>query len=157
MSTLSDAERDQVARIKKDEYVPVDVQSFYKIAVLSGQITESEFKYFTENAIEILSASEKLYEAGLSENSQVRINIKGGGGVFIYRTVSEAVFNRAQKEVLKIFKNIKGSYSGNPITDDLYGIKITIRGTSRFFDISGIPGLNDRAWIGFDLRRPDQH
>jgi hypothetical protein len=37
-------------------------------------------------------------------------------------------------------------------TANLYGIKITIRGKARFFDVNGIPGVHGRTWAGFDLR-----
>jgi len=135
--------------IRDDKYIDVPLSSFFKLAVLSWQITESELDAFVKEAISVLHPDHDYFIDGGRES----VSIKGGGEIFIYRTGNKTYFKNAQSGALLVLECISSLRDGdNSKCKDLHDVKIKIRGKERFFDIEGLQGVSGRTWVGFDLR-----
>lgn len=146
---LSNREAEQLTRIKNDEYVKVGLESFFSLAVLSNQITESEMGAFLCNALPILRSDTDYYVTGQQDTIAVGSNWQ----IFIWRTNSREVFRQIQDGVLRVVEFILSNRSKDIETpQNLMGVRMIIRRTERFFDIEGIPGTRQNSWVGFDLR-----
>lgn len=132
--------------IAKGEYVKVPVGLFVPAVLLSKQLTKDEMDKFVESAHKHLQnrLSAKAERTGDKPDDRWDIQVSGGE-VFIFRTWDEEEFANALQGVVAVLAAIKGN-------KDISDISILVRGTERFFDVQGIPGVGSRAWIGFDLR-----
>ena len=65
--------------------------------------------------------------------------------MFIYRTQNLQEFSNALSGVIQVLEAII-------MKQDVENVTILIRGTERFYDIEGLTGIGNRAWVGFDRR-----
>lgn len=136
-----------VTDVKSGKYVSVPIDSFVRVAVLSGQVTSDEIGGFIELAARQLSTDTSYSVAGERWLLQV-----SGGDVFIFETGGGSAFWAAKATVQKILNAIQGTITGEAPSGALPDFTIRIRGVERFFDFQG-PEFPDRAWVGLDLRK----
>ena len=129
-----------IAKIHTGEHVEVAPNMLIDILTKSEQFDHVKIKYFLTAALEFL----KDHKDTFSYNDRWDTNVDGGK-IFIYRTNDPPEFVRALDGVIDVLDAVLNE-------KDIQNVKITIRGTRRFFDVDGLNGLNSRAWIGFDLR-----
>ncbi len=150
VDSLNEKEKEAVQKVRADEHVEVSLESFFAVAVLSGQITESELDAFLNLSSEVLSGPESFYGDG----DQDAISIGADWEVFIWRTKNPSVFEKVQAGVLEVIQYLLDLRSGKLVEkpNSLLGVTVNIRGQGRFFDLEGVPGAGQRTWVGFDLR-----
>lgn len=146
---LLDREREQLAQVRTGEYVDVAPESFFSLAVLSGQITESELDQFLCLARTVLEEPTDYYVTGERD----AITVGSRWSIDIMRTYNRDVFRSVQERVLELVEYLiaNRAATGEP-RRSLTGVKVKIRGTERFFDLEGLPGSGARTWVAFDLR-----
>jgi pimeloyl-ACP methyl ester carboxylesterase len=146
---LSIDDSQKLVQIRSGKHVKVSLESFFPLAVLSGQITESELDAFLARSASMLKEPTNYYGTG----DQDAIAIASGWEIFIWRTNNPSVFGSTQEGVLAVCEYLAALRRGNATRPpSLMGVSVTIRGTERFFDLEGIPGSGQRTWVGFDLR-----
>ena len=146
----SDEEQGEIGNIKKGTYIDVKPEAFFKLVVLSGQVTASELGRFLCEAQTLLLSSQDF-----SENDRGSIQVESNMTLFMDRTLNKQEFKSIQNGVIQIIEFIRAMAGGvgrGSLPAELNGVTLTIRGMERFFDINNLPGANQRAWVGFDLR-----
>ena len=86
---------------------------------------------------------------------QYDIEVKGAKGkVFIYRTPTEADFDRARAAILFVLESFRQATKGEEFVANSAKpeVTITVRGMEKFYDIKIQSGINSEAWVGFDFR-----
>ena len=86
---------------------------------------------------------------------QYDIEVKGTKGkVFIYRTPTEAEFDRARTAILFVLELFRQATKGEEFVANSAKpeVTITVRGMEKFYDIKIQSGINSEAWVGFDFR-----
>ena len=128
-----------IEAIAAGDFLPVRLSNFMNVVVSTEQVTEREMRTFLDSALEVLSQ-----RATFSREEHWSITALGGE-VHVLRTRSDEEFTRALDGLNDAVEAIRNE-------QDMDGIRVLVRGTTRFYDIQGLPGLNDRAWISLDLR-----
>ena len=86
---------------------------------------------------------------------QYDIEVKGTKGkVFIYRTQTEAAFDRARVAILFVLELFRQATKGGEFVANSAKpeVTMTVRGMEKFYDIKIQSGINSEAWVGFDFR-----
>jgi len=86
---------------------------------------------------------------------QYDIEVNGSKGkVFIYRTPTEADFDRARVAILFVLELFRQARNGEEFVANSAKpeVTITVRGMENFYDIKIQSGINSEAWVGFDFR-----
>lgn len=86
---------------------------------------------------------------------QYDIEVKGTKGkVFIYRTPTEADFDRARAAILFVLELFRQAAKGEEFVANSAKpeVTITVRGMEKFYDIKIQTWINSEAWVGFDFR-----
>lgn len=95
------------------------------------------------------------FDSALIYLQQYDIPVLGSSAsIFIYRTPTEAYFNRARAILIFVIEFLRQIDKSDNVTQFMYSDEVTlvIRGTDKFFDVEVKVGLNEEAWIGFDFR-----
>ncbi len=160
ISACSDREEIKVENLSSDELfwleelrnnknVDVPLNSFRALAVLSEVITESEIDHVIDQSLEYLQAEDEYFIDGERES----ISFEGKGNIFIFGTKKIVFFQNARSGLLKVLLCLKRGREGDvEFCKSVNGVKIKMRGKEAFYDIQGLSGLNNGAWLGFDLR-----
>ena len=129
--------------IKSGKYIEVSTEHFIPVVEATRQLTKDEIEDFVNDAYELLKSEDK--RSGYTRADRWDIDVGDEGSVFIFRT-------RDRTEFLAALKGVFDTLSAIKERRELQGVTVNIRGTEKFYDIKGLPGVSNRAWIGFDLR-----
>lgn len=141
--TIRETDDVSVRAASAGAHVEVPVRLFVPVVLGSRQATEGEIVSFLESALDHLR---DVSEEGIGNDQLPRWEITvGGGRVFIYRTRNLQEFSNALNGVIQVLE-------AAIMKQDVEGVRIIIRGTERFYDIEGLTGVGNSAWVGFDKR-----
>lgn len=129
------------AKISNGEYVNVSTADFLDVVSRSGQLKEPRIQEFIKSVRDFL---DEKYIDSVSHKDRWDVSISGNE-VFVFRTRNISELKRALQGVDKVSSAILDK-------QELKNISILVRGMTRFYDIQGIDGLGQRAWVGYDLR-----
>lgn len=97
----------------------------------------------------------RAFDSAMIYLQRYDIEVEGAKGkIFIWRTPTEADFDRARAVVLFVLDFFQQASMGDVYAASSHAseITMTIRGMERFFDINIKSGINTEAWVGFDFR-----